>query len=178
MLCERCKKREATFYYHENVNGKEKSVSLCASCADELEKKGEWRTFGGFGSLFADDAFEPMDPIFGSLFAPLKTGHSAGVVRGKKCPLCGMSLSDFHAEGKAGCPTCYETFADELEPAIGRMQGGTMHRGKMPGGFREKNERQSRILALEEEKKEAIRAENYERAAKIRDELRSLRGNP
>ncbi len=184
MLCERCKKNEATFYYHENVNGTEKTYSLCHACADELEKKGEFKKFGGFGSefdsfesLFAHDPFEHIDNLFGSLFAPAKTRQLAERGNAKKCPLCGMTLSDFAREGKAGCPTCYDTFADELEPTIGRIHGRTAHSGRVPGKLREKNELKNKIRALEAEQKEAIKTENYERAAEIRDELKNLREN-
>lgn len=190
MLCERCKKKDATFYYHENVNGAEKTYSLCRDCADEMEKRGEFRKFGGltsefgkFESLFASDPFETMDSLFsgqelfGSLYAPLKTRQLAQQSRAKRCPLCGMTLADFAKDGKAGCPTCYEIFAEELEPTIGRIHGKTVHGGQAPRKFREKKETADRIRTLEAEKKEAIRTENYERAAEIRDELKNLRGN-
>ena len=175
MLCERCKKKEATFYYHENVNGTEKTYSLCRDCADELEKNGEFKTFGKdfapFENLFFHD---PLENI-GSLFAPAKTRQLAERGNAKKCPLCGMTLADFSRDGKAGCPTCYEAFADELEPAIGRIHGRTSHNGRAPSKFREKTELKNRIRVLEAEQKEAIKTENYERAAEIRDELKNLR---
>lgn len=184
MLCEKCGKKEATFYYHENINGTKKTYSLCGDCAKELEKAGEFGKFGGFSpefgkfeSLFANDPFEPMDNLFGSLFAPVRTRQPAERQRAKRCPLCGMTLADFAREGKAGCPTCYGTFAEELEPTIGRIHGRTSHSGRVPEKIREKNALADRIHALETEQKEAIRTENYERAAEIRDELRELRGN-
>ena len=184
MLCERCKKKEATFYYHENVNGKEKMYSLCRDCADALEKEGEFRKFGGISSgfaptesLFSQDFMGTADSLFGSLFAPAKTRQLAERGNGKKCPFCGMTLAGFARDGKAGCPGCYEAFADELEPTIARIHGRTVHSGQAPAKFRETAERKQRIRTLEAEQKEAIRTENYERAAEIRDELKTLRGN-
>ena len=38
MLCEKCKKNEASVFYRENINGKERKYSLCPECAAELEK--------------------------------------------------------------------------------------------------------------------------------------------
>ena len=36
MLCEKCKKRTATVFYNENINGKTRSYSLCAECAAKM----------------------------------------------------------------------------------------------------------------------------------------------
>ena len=41
MLCEKCSKNEATVFYREIVNGKEKKYSLCSDCAAKLEKEGK-----------------------------------------------------------------------------------------------------------------------------------------
>ena len=41
MLCETCKKRTATVFYNENMNGKVRSYSLCGECAAKLREKGE-----------------------------------------------------------------------------------------------------------------------------------------
>ena len=41
MLCEKCKKRTATVFYNENINGKTKSYSLCAECAAKMREAGE-----------------------------------------------------------------------------------------------------------------------------------------
>ena len=77
MLCEKCGKNEATFYYKENINGTEKAYHLCADCAKKLEESGEIRSFDGnfFDSM---NKIFSGDNLFGSLFAPIGQRHEAG----------------------------------------------------------------------------------------------------
>lgn len=175
MLCEKCGKKEATFYYKENVNGVEKSYTLCADCAAEMQKNGVISgasigsdPFGQLHKLFTEDK------LFGSLF---NTGLKQPETRETpKCPLCGSTFAVLAKNGKVGCPGCYEAFETELTPSIRRIHGRSTHTGKTPARFREQNERKQKIAAMERELKEAISAENYERAAELRDQLRTLRG--
>lgn len=175
MLCERCKKNEANYYYRENVNGTEKAYHLCAECAAELEKTGEIKGMGN--DSFFDGFFggSPMNSVFASLFAPTAREKRSQLKEKTKCTLCGASFEDLAREGKAGCPKCYEIFADELEHSIARIHGRTCHTGKEPQKYREKNETKRKITALEAELKESIQTENYERAAELRDEIKALR---
>lgn len=175
MLCEKCKKNEATFYYHENVNGNEKTYHLCSECAGEMEKNGEISTtVDSFDSFFgADDPFKSMNNLLAGFFNP--SIKQAQMAIAKKCPVCGMTLNEFSANGMAGCPTCYETFAKELEPTITKIHGRSAHNGRVPAKFKEKANLKKKIESLEAEQREAIENENYERAAEIRDELKKLR---
>ncbi len=179
MLCERCKKNEATVFYRESVNGKERSLSLCADCAEKARKKGEledgFMKNGFFGGGFFDDPFADADKLFGSLFG-VKTLPGAKTEKAKKCSLCGATFRDLMNEGKAGCPECYRTFAEEFAPTISRIHGTTSHVGGAPSAFRRNREQKEKIHTLEAELKSAVKEENYERAAQLRDELRSLRG--
>lgn len=183
MLCEKCKKNEATFYYHENLNGNEKTCRLCSECAAEMEKKGEIghtsadKAFEGLDSFFSDgifgDPFKSMNNLLAGFFTP---GVKQVQAAEKKCPDCGLTFREFAANGMAGCPKCYETFAKELEPTISKLHGKSTHTGRVPAKFREKLDLRNKIEALEAEQQNAIRDENYERAAEIRDELKKLRG--
>lgn len=177
MLCERCGKKEATFYYKESVNGTVKTYRLCADCAAAMQKSGELQTGAGedpiskMMNILAGDDFFGGEDLFGKLIGtPQKS-----VERGKTCPLCGGTFHDFVKNGKAGCPRCYETFEAELLPSIQRLHGRTAHTGQAPARFREENEKKQKIAGLEAELKEAIRTENYEKAAELRDTLRQLR---
>lgn len=179
MLCEKCGKNEATFYYKENVNGQVRSYHLCRDCAMKLQKSGEIQTAMTedpiskmFGLLSGEDPMD-MDDLFGKLIgSPQKMQPQE---KGKTCPLCGSSFLDLAKTGKVGCPQCYETFALELTPSIQRIHGRTAHTGQAPAKFREEIEKKQKIAALEAELKEAIQNENYERAAQIRDTVKDLR---
>jgi len=173
MLCERCKKNEATYYYHENVNGAEKTWHLCRDCKEDMEKKGELGDVDlNMNSLFESFFSDPLKgSLFGSLFAPVRSQIQSGE---KKCS-CGMTLRELSSVGMVGCPDCYETFAKELAGMVQGIHGRNTHKGRLPAGFREKLGVKQKIETLEKERLEAVKNENYERAAEIRDELKKLR---
>lgn len=180
MLCEKCKKNEATFFYRENVNGQKKNYNLCADCAREYEEEGKipaqnTNPFEGFEQLFMNP-FKSMDKFFSGLFGEKGTVQSAlGSGKSSKTCSCGMTFRDFMDDGMAGCPSCYETFESELEPTVKRIHGRTVHEGRTPARFREKLDLRKKIENLEKERDEAVRKENYERAAELRDQLNDLR---
>ena len=177
MICERCKKNEAAFFYHENVNGNEKTYRLCPECAAEMEKKGELKTkngFEGFDSIFTDsvwnDPFKSMNALLSGFIGGGKQ------VNAKTCSGCGMTFRELADGGMAGCAECYSTFSKELESTFAKLHGHVTHRGRLPSRFREKQELKEKIASLEKERDEAVRCEDYEKAAQIRDELKNLRG--
>ena len=59
MLCEKCKKAEATTHIRQNINGEVAEMNLCENCAAELT--------GGFenhyGKLFSDFGFVFFPPV-------------------------------------------------------------------------------------------------------------------
>lgn len=177
MLCEKCKKNEASCFYHENLNGKETSYKLCTECMESMKKSGEIKHTADFATFFDEDEFfAPMKSfgsLFGSLFAP-STSHmlNSGSV---KCPGCGSSLRDISKSGMAGCPECYTTFRREFKDLVERIHGRRTHTGRAPAKIGEQKEKADRIASLEAERAQAIKSENYERAAEIRDELKKLR---
>ena len=104
-----------------------------------------------------------------------KSGSSRGRTSQKTCPTCGLSLRSFRRKGQLGCPGCYEAFEEQLTPMIERAQnGGTSHIGKCPSRGGASMERQLNIQRLFRELEDAVAAEQYERAAELRDRLRDL----
>ena len=172
MLCEKCKKKDASFFYNENINGQKRSFALCDDCAREMKKSGE---LAAADSVF-DSAMLPFssvaDGFFGNLFglgAPLDIKESK-----KLCPHCGASFDDFRKHGKAGCSKCYGTFADELRGTLRSIHGSAKHTGKAPLKAKEKMSRENRLKALKDELRNAIQNEEFEKAAKLRDSIREI----
>lgn len=160
MLCQECGKRPATVHLTKIVNGQKTELHLCQECAHE---KGEFE-------YLLQPAFS-----FPSMLAGLMGGHElAAPVAQERCPQCGQTYASFAQRGRLGCANCYETFSARLNPLLRRIHGSTKHVGKVPrrtGGLvRVRKE----INTLRSDLQKAVDAEDFERAAKLRDQIRTL----
>ena len=73
-----------------------------------------------------------------------------------------------------GCPDCYSTFADILDPYMQKIHGATRHIGAAPAA--PEQPKADPVEALRTQLKEAIEKEEYEQAARLRDEIRRIEG--
>ena len=92
------------------------------------------------------------------------------------CPICGLTWTSFKTSGLMGCPHDYQLFEAKLSPLLKRAQeGATEHVGKVPHKKKtQETDRQITSMRLRRELQKAIDAENYEQAAQLRDQLRTL----
>ena len=74
----------------------------------------------------------------------------------------------------AGCAECYQAFRKELAPVITRVQGRSQHAGRKPPVSEEEQARQDRMAELRSLMEAAVAEENFEEAARLRDELRAM----
>jgi protein arginine kinase activator len=91
------------------------------------------------------------------------------------CPFCGLTSSAFKDVGRLGCPQCYSTFESSLRGLLRRIHGGTQHVGKVylpPDPTT--TEVEQRLDGLRRKLQRAVAAEDFERAAELRDEIRTL----
>ena len=91
-----------------------------------------------------------------------------------KCPRCGFTQADFKKAGRLGCSDCYKTFSEALEGLLKTMHKGTRHAGKVPEALRESREQSDRLKLLQKKLDKAIKEEDFEQAAQLRDELKQL----
>jgi protein arginine kinase activator len=91
------------------------------------------------------------------------------------CDECGFTSKDFKKLGNFGCPSCYERFAPIISPMLRSMHRETEHLGKVPERSLARMSLHKKIGLLEELIEDAVREERFEEAARIRDELNTLR---
>ena len=169
MLCSKCGKKEATVYYKQNINGKVTEGMYCADCAEELRRKHGAESGEALGSLFG--GFGELN-LLGSLFGARPAERLAPA---KTCPLCGATFRNIVQSGKAGCAKCYEVFRDELDETVVGIHGRREHTGRVPSGFISHMSLERRLGQLGEKLKEAIENQEFEEAARLRDEINSLK---
>ncbi len=161
LLCQNCKTRPAKVHYTEIVNNSMVAMSLCLECAEEkgidVQKPGNY----GLGDLVAGLIDSAAD-------------SEAERISRVRCATCGYEYSDFKKIGRLGCPDCYTAFESQLLAVLRHVHGSTQHAGKKAARVSERAAIRERVAALRENLSLAVRAEDYERAAALRDEIREL----
>lgn len=163
MFCQICKKNEATIHLTEITNGQRREMHLCQNCAVEqgVTAKAQMSINELLSSLLAA--------------APAEGHGPADIQDDLACPTCGQTLDLFRKEALLGCPNDYEVFEKALLPLIEKAHSGaTTHNGKVPTRAPSDTVKQTKILSLRQKLDEAVKAEDYETAAKLRDEISEL----
>ena len=174
MICERCQKKKVSVIHRDTHEGRLSVRHLCADCTEVLESTGELQEISAVLPSYMAPLSEESGGRFPFFFVRTNTESGSKGRNQPKCSLCGMTLSDLLVGGRAGCPRCYEVFADTLSGAISAMHGPLSHVGHVPAAVRVRKERSVQLAALRECLKEAIISEQFERAASLRDEIRAL----
>ncbi len=157
MLCEECQKNEATVSITVTVGSEVKTRRLCPECMKRMEQ-----------SLTKGDVQGFLSAILSMM--------GASSAEELTCGGCGLKYSEFEKTGRLGCAQCYQDFSERLDPLLQRIHGRNQHAGRRPNGAELPKEDENAILLAELRRKmeEAVANENFEDAAKYRDEIRSL----
>ena len=161
MVCDNCGSSDAVVHLTQIVNNEMTTYHLCEKCAAE---KG------------LETAPEPVSfPLTDFLAQMGDVARTPGEQETEECSFCGLTFADFRETGRLGCPHCYETFETHLRGLLRRIHGGTQHMGKVylppdPSA----SEMEKRLETLRRKLERAISAEDFERAAQLRDQIRTL----
>lgn len=192
MKCDLCE-NEATVREVTVRNGVRIERHLCEACAAQhgIEAHGAGALVDLFSKLNQPQPAKPPAPPK----APAPTisvappGHQQ--LRMSFCAVCKLTFAEFKQHGQLGCQHCYAAFEGQLGSLIERAhEGAVAHVGKSPRRIAtgapatpptqpglSSEERLQRLQALQRQLDQAIKSEQYEIAAKVRDEIKKLGGD-
>ena len=166
MQCQRCGERPAVIHLTTIVDNTHTEQHLCEACAAQQGIQTE-----------ASVAKFPVGDLLGSLSKGAATQLPTAEAT-TRCTECGATLQDFRETGRLGCAHCYEMFEAPLRTLLRRVHGASRHRGEpyvSPGGAGDGRGEVAEVpdlVALREQMQRAVESENFELAARLRDEIR------
>lgn len=191
MLCDECAREMGI-----SIPGTLKNGLLGAGLPGALDE--------GFGNMTSP--LDILASAFAAPFGLGFEGLSGDAGNNVTCPTCGITQSQFTKSGFLGCPDCYQVFSKWIDPMFQRTQMGSKHLGRTPGNAGgielhdedgkgepeirqveteadvlvglspEEKEKKQLILEKERALQEAIKKEDYLEAAKLRDEIKAIKG--
>lgn len=167
MLCDACKKNEASVHFTRIINGVKQEMNLCEKCASEM---GAINLNGdiGFSAPFT------FQNILTGIMDYINQASENQIAYEPVCKNCGLTFTEFRKTGLLGCSECYKNFDSALEPIIKRVQGNVEHNGKIPGKLGKDIIERRKFIDLKEQLQKAIALEQYEKAAEIRDQIKEM----
>lgn len=160
--CDGCKKK-AVVHIKEIIGGKIVTKNYCEGCP----------------KLTGEGVPEQFHMPINELLTNFVMQHS-GLAKeaSTSCPACGLTWAEFKQSGLLGCEHDYIAFEKELTSIIQRAhEGATHHVGKSPArrrGDDPASKTRAELSRLRRELAKAVEAEDYERAARLRDQIRQL----
>jgi protein arginine kinase activator len=161
MLCQKCNKRTATVHLTDLMTGESLEKHLCERCAQE----------DGVGVQQHSSVEKLLTDIVMSEGSQ-KEGDDV------ECEQCGLSFGEYRSKGLLGCPNDYVAFEQQLEQWLERAhEGASHHIGKVPQSRGDAERDQVSLMRLRRELEEAVKVEDYEAAANLRDQIAGLEGS-
>jgi protein arginine kinase activator len=162
-----CKQNEATVFFQQIINDKQTEFHLCEKCAHEK------------GVLMMSQI--SIANLLGGLVEPGKITSQEIELR---CKNCGLNYPSFCERGKFGCSECYQAFSQKLSTIFRKIHGSTQHTGKRPVNLPVSSPKPEpkdvlpsfgdEINRLRQELQAAIKVEEFEKAAELRDKIKLM----
>lgn len=155
-VCDECGINPANIHLTQLMQDETQVFHLCEECA---RKKGISVSINGDVQLTGEEL----------------QGQDAASKEDKTCPVCGLKMSEFRAKGWLGCSSCYVAFENEINDLLVQVHGSSIHKGKRYAKAEDGNGVTSKIKRLRCELAVAVKNEEFEQAAILRDAIQSLK---
>jgi protein arginine kinase activator len=153
--CDECGSNAANVHLTQVANGQTTVWRLCEECA---------RKKGITISIATENA------------VPAQAAAPVAPAQDIECPSCKLRFSEFQSKGWLGCQQCYHAFEKEIDRLLVQVHGSCIHKGKR---YATESEAQPvtpnpDLNRLRAELNKAVKDEEFELAAAIRDVIRGL----
>lgn len=161
MKCQICEQNTASIHVQQIIGNEVVELHLCEKCAQQR------------GITSEGDKIElSLSQLLTGLVDTPASGKSGKPA--DRCPTCGLTLADFRKDGKLGCSECYTAFKREIEIFLQNTSGTIHHKGKYPARLKAYKSLLIDRELLKDELKAAVTQEDYEKAATIRDKIKTI----
>ena len=143
--CDICKKNEAKHKTIQYIDGVSKEIWVCDNC--EL-------------LVGISDQFKH------------KTNEVNELEMSLVCPECLTNLTEFKLTWRLGCPMCYTIFAEQIEDFCLKVHSTKSH--SVSRDFKLSFSEYG-LQELQRRLDDAVKSEDYELAAKLRDEIKRIK---
>lgn len=162
MDCQKCQQRPANVHITQIVNGEKQETHLCEQCAQAMK----------VNLGFPQFPLNNLTNLFG--FLTMTPGTDNTPIIEDKCPSCQSPFRKIGELGYVGCSECYQHFSSQLEPVLRKIHGSGEHHGKIPSRMGTSFILRKEADELKTALKQAVEREEYEEAARIRDQIKAL----
>lgn len=161
ITCQSCKKHRATVHLTEmSPEGEKTERHVCDQCAAEE------------GIFVKAQGNQPLNEILGGLVLQKSLVQQLSELT---CPKCKLTFVEFRNNGLLGCSGDYDAFESALLPLIERAHDGAGHHiGKVPRRLVTPRSSDADLVRLRAELNRAVTDEQFEKAARLRDQIRTL----
>lgn len=157
--CQSCGQAPARNHYKSWENNRETELLLCDQCAEQR----------GLAVSMEKDLAQTLNVMLQDM-----EGLGEGAVGSIQCPECGLLYSSFRETGRLGCAHCYTAFEQQLKPLLRRVHGSVKHVGRTPAIDDAHAARRRQLHDLQQLMERAVARDDFEEAAKLRDQIRAL----
>lgn len=161
-----CKQNPATVKLTKLVKGSVEEIYLCQDCAAKqspYQKKLHQQP-------------PSLDAILAGILNQQQNEEAArpAATSDLSCPTCGLPFDSYRSTLLLGCSDCYDSFEKQLAADLRKFHGSTIHRGRVPDEAPQVFEKHTSPHDLRKRLQDAVKAEDFELAAKLRDELKRI----
>ncbi|HXY30130.1 MAG TPA: UvrB/UvrC motif-containing protein [Gemmatimonadaceae bacterium] len=161
MLCDSCRERDAVIQVTQVTDPPVRQLNLCEKCAAEQGVETPMTL--------------PKQPLSDLIMAVQQKQLTAGGADSWRCTFCSGTLKDFQNTGRLGCAYCYTAFESKLRDLLRRVQGNSHHQGrKYRPPQLHPDDGASVLTELRERLRRAVEQEQFEEAARLRDQIKVM----